>query len=245
MVAREQDEFEKMNEAWLKKQQELIKEAVERDRRRTEEIMNSIKADHVPPPPPNALQPGDILLIAPEMGDRTSNIIAITDHFYRGEVFKAAREARGGFEAEEGSVSHALTFLGYSAGGQALYLDHTPFRGSHIIGETEFQETYGRRDQYVARPKAKLDGRRLLEVALEAAQRTREGKGVLDWTDYGVFGEKNAVCSERAAFAVVKASWTRLPLKPKYYGLGPVDITPTDFFDEEKNGKYFTIHRRP
>ena len=50
MAAREQDEFEKMNEAWLNKQQKLISEAVERDKRWTKEIMDSIKANRVPSP---------------------------------------------------------------------------------------------------------------------------------------------------------------------------------------------------
>ena len=45
------------------------------------------------------------------------------------------------------------------------------------------------------------------------------------------------VCSERAGIAVAKA--TGLDLQTRR--LGPIDITPGDFFDAQSVGKYFVV----
>ena len=74
----------------------------------------------------------------------------------------------------------------------------------------------------------------MLRVALGAAQNAKKGRRL--GSDYGVLG-KDAVCSERAGFAVAKASGVDL----KGHHLGPIDITPGDYFDKESVGKYFII----
>ena len=61
---------------------------------------------------------------------------------------------------------------------------------------------------------------------------TLQGKG-----GYGLVGKDKAVCSETAALAVAKA--TGLPITSRR--LGPVDVTPADFFDTEGVGKYFIV----
>lgn len=232
-VAREQQEFKRRYTQWLHKRHQQVREAVRKGKGWANAVLEAIKRNRVPesalrPKSLKELQPGDILLVEPAEGKsgRTSRLIRITDHFITGRAFK--------FDKNLGPASHALTYIGRAPSGRALFLDNTPTSGSHIIGETEFLQTYGSRRQYVARIQAKVDGRKILRVALGAAQNAKKGKRL--GSDYGVLG-KDAVCSERAAFAVAKASGMSL----KEHHLGYVDITPGDFFDKESVGKYFIL----
>lgn len=240
-LLREQEEFERMNAAWVRKQQEWIRQAVERDKRWGNEVLSSLR--ELRPPNPdyrpktlNDLSSGDIVLLAPGDYEFSGHLITLVDDLITGRLFKPGESAA--------YASHALAFLGRDASGRMLFLDHTAFNplkpeeggGSHIIGETEFQQKYGHRQIYVARPQTAVHGRKLLETALEAVKKTKEGRIV--GTDYGLLGKNEAVCSERAAFAVVKA--TGLPYETRGK-LHPIDITPGDFFDNEKIGKYFIV----
>lgn len=225
-VLKEQNEFEKMNAAWLKRQQKMIREAKERDKKWTKEVLDSIKSNRVPPLPVNPVLPGDILVIGPEKGSKVSTIIEMADHF---------------FTSGETPASHALTVV-KSVKGNLMFLDHTPGEGSRILSEKEFLEKYGERAVYVARPKAPVDGRVLWDAAKEAAKKSQESKGgLLGWTDFGAFG-KDMVCSEKAEFVVLKATGKRLQqLLESEHRWGPVDITPEDFLDKKRAGKYFMM----
>jgi hypothetical protein len=240
VIARnEQDEFDRMNAAWLRKQQELIRQSVEADKKWKNEVLASIKEIRVPSPifRPQALKdlrPGDILLIAPD-NSLTSQAIVRADPLYRaidyyfgGDVSKP--------EFKKGPVSHAMTYV-KTVNGEMLFLDHTG-EGSRILNTEEFIKKYGSREMYVARPQAKVDGRELWEASRAAALKKK--------SDYGVLGA-NVVCSESAAIAVAKA--TALPLDEEHHLLGKVlpgiDITPNDFFDDKHAGKYFLISASP
>ena len=114
-----------------------------------------------------------------------------------------------------------------------LFLDHTK-EGSRILDADAYLRKYGGRPMYIARPQAKVDGRKLWEVAREAALKKK--------SDYGFIG-MNVVCSERAAIAVAKATGT--PIDKEHHTMkkiwGPVDITPNDFFDDNHVGKFFLV----
>lgn len=234
-VLKEQIEFEHMNAAWLRRQHELIREAVEKDKRWTNEVLASLQSIHVPEPAYrpktlNDLKPGDILLVHPEEGPD-------------GEGSRWIRAADNFIREEKTPASHALTFIGRSAGGRMLFLDHTSSRGSHIIGETEFYDTYMHRrmDVAVAKPVYKVDGRKLLEAALEAHEKEKRHKG--PGSTFGLFG-KDLVCSEAAAIAVGKATGEEFRpggWRGRIKAISPVDITPGDFYDDEHLGKYFII----
>lgn len=229
VLEKEQEEFQAMNDVWLRKQQDLVRQAVEGDNQWRSEVIASIKEIRVPnptfrPKTLSDLKPGDILLITPEVGDPTSGAIPPADRFYRavvnlaeGQVFKDSSQA---------PASHAVTFV-KAVGGKMLFLDHTSV-GSRILDEKQFEQQYGHRGMSIARPQAVVDGKKLWEAAREAALKRK--------SDYGIFGQK-AVCSERAGMAVAKA--TGLPLENNR--LGPIDITPGDFFDRESSGKYFVV----
>jgi hypothetical protein len=239
IVQREQDEFEKMNAAWLTRQQEFIREAANQDQKWKNEVLASIKAIRVPSPvfTPKTLDdlhPGDILLIAPD-DSLKSQTIARVDPLYRAiDYFSSGNVSEPGIK--KGRVSHAMAVV-RAVNGEVLFLDHTG-EGSRILNKKDYVRQYGEREFYVARPQAKVDGRELWRAAREAALKKK--------SDYGFFG-KNVVCSERAAIAVAKA--TPLPLQDEHHRLGkrlgPVDITPNDFFDSEHVGKYFLISASP
>jgi len=230
VVQREEDEFNQMQEVWLRRQEDQIREAARQQRQWTEEVMAALESIEVPSPflyrpkTMRDLRPGDILLVTPE-GKLGRNIvrgdflIRATSDLADGRIFKGAHSGKA-------PVSHALTFV-KSVNGKLLFLDHTK-EGSRILDEKELLRKYGHRGAFVARPQVLVDGRILWEAARTAALEKK--------SDFGLLG-RNAVCSERAAWAVARA--TGLPLENGR--LGPVDVTPGDFFDPEGTGVYFLV----
>jgi len=233
----EQDEYERMNAVWLRRQEEQVRAAVASDARWRRELLASIEQIRVPSPDlrPASIadaQPGDVLLLLPE-GRRDP--IPLADWIYRvaedvasGESFRAAVRSPGA------PVSHAIAVV-KSVNGHLLFLESTyrappdhAFKGSRILSMADFERYYGARGLFLARPTAVVDGRELWRAARAAALQRK--------SDYGIFGDK-VVCSERAGLAVAKA--TGQPIANKR--LGPIDITPGDFFDESTSGKYFVI----
>jgi hypothetical protein len=228
-VQEEQDSFDQMNEAWMRSQEQLIRESVERDADWRNAVLTALRNIEVPEPEhqPQSLDdllPGDVLLYAPAKD--VSEVIPPLDYFYRvasdlanGDIFLAA-------ERRPAPVSHALTFV-KEVNGVSLFLDHTS-DGSRILDQRELARKYDDRKIYVARPQTVVDGRLLWSAAREAALRNKPFFGVLP-------GE--LVCSEQACVAISKA--TNLQLTNNR--LGPVDVTPGDFFDSQAIGKYFIV----
>jgi hypothetical protein len=165
------------------------------------------------------LKPGDVVLFAPS--GATSQMLHVAG------VFLSGRPTR------DNPAAHAATFVGRDAAGRVLFLDHVAGRGSHIKGETEFIQEYGGRKKYVARPQSVVNGRVLLEAAIKAAQETRSTSG----SDYGLLGG-DTVCSEKAALLIGKATGADL-IRAR---IGPVDVHPSDFFDDERLGWYFVVN---
>lgn len=237
LVRKEQDEFDRMQAEWLRKQQELIRQSVARDKKWRDEVWASIKAIRVPNPAarPKALDelnPGDVLLIGPD-SSAIAWAIKNADPLYRAIDYFAAGSVSPP-EMQQGQATHVLTFV-KRINGQMLFLDHT-MEGSRVLDEAELLRRYGNRLLYVAKPQAKVDGRKLWEAAREAALQKK--------SDYGVFG-KSVVCSERAAIAVAKATGLAMDKERHGAGLGPIDITPRDFFDEKHVGKFFLVSTQP
>lgn len=240
VVRKEQDEFDNMNAAWLRKQQDLIRQAVEQDKKWKNEVLASIKRIKVPSPVfrPKTfddLHLGDILLIAPD-DSLKAKAISVADPLYRAiDYFSAGDVSAPDLEKEQ--ASHAITFV-RTVNGEMLFLDHTS-DGSRILNKEDYIRQYGGRAAYIARPQTKADGRVLWEEARNAALQKK--------SDYGFFGKNNVVCSERAAIAVAKATGLTVSKEGHRMGkfLGPVDITPNDFFDDKHVGKYFLISASP
>lgn len=231
------------NAAWLKQQQQDVRRAAKGNAAWRREVLQAIRGIEVPSPETHRprkmedLRPGDILLVVPE-GALGKSIVGVdyltrvANDLAQGEVFKSFRQRKA-------PASHALAVV-KEVNGRRLYLDHTK-EGSRILNEEEVRSLYSARGIYVARPQRVVDGKVLWDAARQAA--LREG------SDFGLFGE-SAVCSERAALAVAKATgsdpfdpYNEDPGRQRFDGrrLGPVDVTPGDFFDSEGKGKYFIV----
>jgi len=234
----EQHALETNPKGWLAQRATAVRAAVVANAQWTKALVAAIREGGAPEPRYqitrlSALSAGDVILVAPEDPRRS-----VADAALGGAIQKADLLVRSASDLASGRafqsaqrvapVSHALTFV-RSVQGKLLFLDHTS-EGSRVLDEREFLRHYGAREMYVARPEAVVDGRVLWTEARRAA--------VLHRSDYGLFGS-DVVCSERAGIAVARAAGLALGDR-----LGPVDITPGDFFDRTGNaGKHFAITR--
>lgn len=198
----------------------------------TDRIAAEQAAGEAPPAfvPLSGLKPGDVVLVAPASeqidggGAVSARAIQAADYLTR----VASDFANGGLAAaastEAHPASHALAFVGV-VDGRMLFLNHNPGRPSQIVDYREMLVEYGAREMFVARPQPPVDGRALWAAAQEQ-------------TGYGLVGDK-VLCSERVGVALARAG---VPLNSDR--IGPVDITPGDFFDRENNvGKHFVVTR--
>ncbi len=237
-VQAEQRAFETNLKGWLDERATAVRAAVVANAQWTKALVAAIRKGSAVEPTYqitrlSALSAGDVILVAPEDPRRSAGDAALGGAIQGADfLVRSASDLASGraFQSAQrvAPVSHALAFV-RSVQGKLLFLDHTS-EGSRVLDEREFLRHYGAREMYVARPEAVVDGRVLwTEARLAATQHT---------SDYGLFGS-NVVCSERAGIAVARA--TGLAFGDR---LGPVDITPGDFFDRAGNaGKHFAITR--
>ena len=228
IVQSEQDEFDRMNEHWLRAQEELIRQSVSSDTDWREAVLESLDNVDVPDPTYSPMKfgdflPGDILLFVPENG--WNQAIPAVDYIYRVGVDLSRGDVFGAIDRPVAPVSHALTFV-KSVNGVTLFLDHTD-DGSRMLDRRELARKYQDRQIYVARPQMVVDGQKLWAAAREAALKN---------TSFGILPGQ-LVCSERACVTVSKAAGIQLTT----HRLGPVDVTPADFFDPAELGKYFIV----
>jgi hypothetical protein len=237
-VLQEQDEFEKMNAEWMKKQKQLIEQRLREPNKYASAISKSLKTNAPPLPWKtfNELQPGDVLLIE---GKNVSKAIVYTDNILS--------------EGSPSSASHTVIYL-KKVNGKKLFLDNQPFEGPRIISEDEFIELYGPRGVNVAKlaqPLNKKEGKQLFTAAVEMAQKNRNEKTIYwkpDWnptgkplldlgTNYGAWGKENVVCSE-SDWALINATGRNIPKSEDRIkvSLG-VDFSPADFY----NSPYFLV----
>lgn len=178
----------------------------------------------------SGLKPGDVVLVAPASaqidaaGATSARAIQAADYLTRVASDFANGGLAGAASTEARPASHALAFVGV-VDGRMLFLNHNPGRPSQIVDYREVLVEYGTREMFVARPQAPVDGRALWAAAQEQ-------------TGYGLTGDR-VLCSERVGVALARAG---VPLNSDR--IGPVDITPGDFFDRENNvGKHFVVTR--
>lgn len=221
------DEAHRTNRPWIVKRKNVILNQVNTDDKWRKDIRAALRelraASSIHRPKSlKDLKPGDVVLLG--TGGAFSKLTYVVGLFFSGRLHKP------------NPAAHAVAYLGRDAAGKPLYLNHTTSlifgRGSHIIGETEFLQLYGKRKKYVARPQPVVAGRELLSFALQAANNTQTTFG----TDFGLVGDDD-VCGERIAMAVAKATGVDL-IKKK---LAPIEIHPSDFFDDDEFGWYFLV----
>lgn len=212
------------NQTWVETQKQLFNERIENPNKWANGIYNSLKTNAPPLPFKkfNELEPGDVLLIAPE-SDWKNNP---KDYFTGNAIKKADQFAT---VSTESNASHTVTFL-KEENGIKKFMDNEPEKGPVIIDEQQFLEKYGKRDMDVARLKIAqpLNERQTDQLYKEALKFQQENeKGIIE---YGLTNGNMIVCSE-ASWALIKSTGVLLPgtdfsLKQT---IG-IKISPADFY---------------
>lgn len=234
-VIDEEAEFYKDPIGWRDRQELRVRHAVFLQKKWTGEVLKAIKArTSIPSTTLSTLSEGDVLLVAPiahklDPAEHLKGVaIAIGDYELRAISAFASGGLLAAAQVAPRQLSHSITFL-REVNGRKLFLDHD-LSGTHVIDEAGFLKEYGARQMLVARPQEIVDGRELWQAAREYALRQR---------GYGVTGGR-VVCSDMCLMAVARAT------KVEYSGgnLGPIDVTPADFYDKRGNvGKHFVVSR--
>ena len=229
MVLQEQNDFEKLNAEWVKKQKQLIEQRIREPNKYASAISKSLKTNAPPPWKTfNELQAGDVLLM------EGKGISSADNKLSNGHVASRA--------------SHTVLYL-KEVNGRKLFLDNQPGEGPRIISEDEFLRLYGQRGADVAKlaqPLNKKEGKALFSAAVDMAQKNNQklinkdtwfGKYLLNDTNYGAWGDNNVVCSE-ADWAVINAAGRTIPNSDNklklFLGL---NFSPSDFY----NSPYFLV----
>jgi len=229
-VLKEQNEFEKLNTGWMKKQKQLVEQRLRKPNTYASALSKSLRTNAPPPPWKtfNELQAGDVLLIEGK------------------EISSADNKLSNGNVASR--ASHTVLYL-KEVNGKKLFLDNQPGQGPRIISEEEFLRLYGHRGADVAKlaqPLNKKEGKALFSAAVEMVQKNNQklsgkdtwfGKYLLNDTNYGTWGKDNVVCSE-ADWAVINAAGRTIPNSDNrlklFLGL---NFSPSDFY----NSPYFLV----
>ncbi len=204
-----------------------------------------IKAPPLPDKMFSQLQPGDVLLVAPE-DDPT------TGAFWSGHYIRLFDKLTS-WEWNS-YASHSCIYL-KEVKGVKFFLDNIPGEGPRIKTEDQIIKEYGERYIDVARarrpgvaqPVSKIDAEKLWAAARELGIKQLNSDvdnlgntitRIMNWTNYGFYGNENMVCSEASRFVLIKAGLdipdTNSPFKKllgTYFG-------PANFYSSEQ---YFLI----
>jgi hypothetical protein len=224
VLAEERGRFAKDHTAWMKDARAGIQQRLQEPNRLCAAIQGSLKSKEPPLPYKTLteLQPGDVLLIAPD--DFISNRI------HRGDKFSSWEP--------KSPASHTVLYV-KEVKGKRLFLDNRSDEGPSIITEEEFLKRYASRLPSsgvaslrqpgcdVAQPLSKAEGDRLwteagLLARQQLASRERKADNLIDTSNYGLYGDDNMVCSEASRWALVRAL---APTRPEMMNL-PVTASP-------------------
>ena len=239
-VSKTNETFDASNTEWIKQQKENFAKRLEEPNPWCNSIYNSLKTN-VPPLPFkkfDELQPGDVLLFAPQVGT-----------FDGAQGAAVADISNFGQKSQESNASHTVTFLKETTEGKKLFMDNMPGEGPVIISEVELRNRYNKRDASVAKlsglaqPLNTEEAEKLWEKAKEMQSKNTEFKNNTSnypWSDesmYGV-GKDNVVCS-KASWTLLKSAGRELPLSQSWITnkIG-VDFSPADFYAYKQ---YFLI----
>ena len=238
-VRQEQDAFEKVNAAWMKRQKTLIQQRVENTNPWCNAIYASLKIKEPPLPYKkfDELQPGDVLLISPDKGNDLDALKSKGIRF-------ADRLSSWEWESP---ASHTVLFI-KEVNGKKLFLDNTSGMdgktvtgvGPHIITGEEFLKIYGTREAHIAQPVSKVEGQKLWAAARELSLKELTGepkksRGLIDNTNYGLYGDDNMVCSETSRWALIKAGQSIPETRSPFKKLLGVYFGPANFFSDEQH----------
>jgi len=241
--ASEQERFARDRAAWVREEQAAIARRLQEPNHLCAAITASLRIKEPPLPYKTfaELQPGDVLLLAPD--DAKSRLIRWADRFSS--------------QTPDSPASHTVLFL-REVKGRRLFLDNQGGEGMAIITEEEFLRRYAGRlpassvaslrepGCSVAQPLAPQEAQHLWQESAQLARhqladRERKAGNWVDTSDYGLYGDDNMVCSEASRWALVRGLAasrpdlslpdTKSPLKKLlgvYYG-------PANFYNDQEH----------
>ena len=204
-----------------------------------------IKAPPLPDKMFSQLQPGDVLLVAPEDDPKTGAFW--TGHYIR--LFDKLTSWEW-----DSYASHSCIYL-KEVKGVRFFLDNIPGEGPRIKTEDEIINEYGERYIDVARarrpgvaqPVSKMDAEKLWAAARELGVKqlnsNLENLGgfieqTMNWTNYGLYGKDNMVCSEASRFVLLKVGLDIPDTHSPFKKLLGIYFGPANFYSSEQ---YFLI----
>ncbi len=190
--------------AWVKEYRGLIGERLAAGRDPLTQAIMSSMDDPMKKPSPvvkpfAALDPGDVLLVAPPdgywPGDLASKGLKFVDKLTSWEWGEGSSKA-----------SHTLMYL-KTVNGQKLFLDDQLGQGPRIKTEEMVLREYAGRSMDVAQPVAKIDADKLWAAArqLEVQNLAHLDRSLVGASTYNLYGDDHMVCSEASRWALVQA----------------------------------------
>jgi hypothetical protein len=246
-IAKVMVELEKMDPVTMGNEKKLIAQRQVETNPWCNSIVRSLKIK-APPLPDKMfaqLQPGDVLLIAPEktltVGLWTGYYINLFDKLSSWEWKSWA--------------SHTLIFL-KEVKGVKLFLDNLPGEGPRIKTEDAIIKEYGARAIDIAQPLSKVDGTGLWTAARElgikqiTADLKKLGNPELvrrinKWTYYGLYGNDNMVCSEADRWVLIQAGLKIADTESPFKKLMGIYYGPANFYSDEQHFLVTPLEKLP
>jgi len=230
-VAATKVELEKMDPATMQSVKMSIAQRQVEPNRWAQSITRSLKINAPPLPEKmfSQLEPGDVLLFAPE---DSLTFSAWTRHYIR--LFDKLTSWEW-----KSRAFHTCIFV-REVKGVKLFLDNLPGEGPRIKTEDQIVDEYSGLHIDVAMPLNKLDANGLWAAARELGikQITADSKKaghVFDKTNYGLYGSDNLVCSEASRFALIKAGLKIADTDSLFKKLIGIYYGPANFYSDEQH----------
>jgi hypothetical protein len=233
-IAKARAEFERMDPIAIKGEKKLIAQRLEEPNPWCHSLARSLKIKAPPPPPKmfDQLQPGDVLLVG-RAKTLTLNADLWANYYLRFFDKLSSWEW-------DSRASHTLIYL-KEVKGVKLFLDDQLGEGPRIKTEDEVVERYGMRIIDVAQPLSRPDGDTLWGVARElgikqiTADLKKGNNPYNKFTNYGLYGNDNMVCSEASRFVLVEAGLEIAETESLIKKLLGIYFGPANFYSDKQH----------
>jgi hypothetical protein len=233
-IAKARADFERMDPAAIRSEKRLIAQRQEEPNPWCHSLARSLKIKAPPPPPKmfDQLQPGDVLLVG-RAKTLTLNVDLWANYYLR--LF----DKLSSWEWDS-RASHTLIYL-KEVKGVKLFLDDQLGEGPRIKTEDQVVERYGMRIIDVAQPLSRPDGDTLWGVARElgikqiTADLKKGNNPYNKFTNYGLYGNDNMVCSEASRFVLVEAGLEIAETESLIKKLLGIYFGPANFYSDKQH----------
>ncbi len=240
-VANARSEFEKMDPVTMRNEKTLITQRQVEPNPWCQSIIKTLKIK-APPLPDKIfaqLQPGDVLLFAPE---DSLTFDAWTGHYIR--LFDKLSSWDWNTRA-----SHTCIFL-REVKGVKFFLDNLPGEGPRIKTGDQISEEYAGRTIDVAQPVSKVDGNMLWSAArelgiMQISADLKKAGNLFDKTNFGLYGNDNMVCSEASRWTLLKAGLQIADTESPFKKLLGIYYGPANFYSDVQHFLVTPLEKLP